>query len=137
MEWTENFGRRGFRLAAPQWDWETRPQCSGTWGTDNCNDASLEEVFHLVTALGYGAAYPAVWGIGQDGGESLLTEALDKARGGRFQRPPRRYPGSAYYTYYDNTCDRSCMAVEYWWMAMAAYLDIFQYRGEDIRQEYR
>ena len=36
------------------WEDETRPECSGTQATDSCRDASLEEVFHLLTDKGYG-----------------------------------------------------------------------------------
>ena len=56
------FENNGYHLAAPQWETETRPECSGTNGTDDCGDSSLEEIFHLVTAMGYAEAFPSTWG---------------------------------------------------------------------------
>ena len=47
--WASAFTEKGFRLAAPQYDTETFPNCSGTTGTDNCMDASMEEVGNDIT----------------------------------------------------------------------------------------
>ena len=62
MGWADVFHNSGYSLVAPQWETETKPGCSGTAGTDSCSDASLEEIFHLVTAEGYVAAFPSTWG---------------------------------------------------------------------------
>ena len=61
------------------WEDETRPECSGTLATDNCRDASLEEVFHLLTDKGYGPTWPADLGL-YSTSNSSLTRAMDLAR---------------------------------------------------------
>ena len=61
------------------WEAETRPECSGTLATDNCRDASLEEVFHLLTDKGYGPTWPADLGL-YSTSNSSLTRAMDLAR---------------------------------------------------------
>ena len=73
-------------------------------------DASLEEVLHLITHVGYSSAYPGVFG---ETSGSELTQAMDVARGGHFETVPASYPPDAWYTYDDRTCDYSCMATEY------------------------
>jgi len=80
-------------------------------------DATLEEVLHLIT-LGYKATYPKAFSYRN----SLLTNAMDKARKGKFERPPRRYPQGAWYTYDDKTCDYECMAVEYFYWVLTSML---------------
>ena len=84
---------------------------AGTW------DANLEEVWHIVTK-GWGSVYPDAFGVRKP---SLLTDALDIARGGYFEHePPKRYPDSAWYKYYDPTCTYECQAYEYvYWALMA------------------
>ena len=61
------------------WEAETRPECSGTQASDTCRDASLEEVFHLLTDKGYGPTWPAALGL-YSTSNSSLTRAMDKAR---------------------------------------------------------
>ena len=82
-------------------------------------DAALEEVLHLITTAGYAQVYPAAFGA-QAG--TLLTDAMDLARGGRFQRIPNPYPEGAWYHYDDATCDYRCMAVEYFYWALTTLL---------------
>jgi len=82
-------------------------------------DAALEEVLHLITTAGYDQVYPAAFGE-QPG--TLLTDAMDLARGGRFQRIPNPYPADAWYHYDDATCDYRCMAVEYFYWALTTLL---------------
>ena len=88
-------------------------------------DASLEEVLHLVSN-GWRDAYPDDFGY-EPG--SRLTDAMDLARGGRFQRIPRRYPDGAWYHYDDETCDYECMAAEYLYWALTSLLDGQSYPG--------
>jgi hypothetical protein len=57
-------------------------------------DASLEEVLHMVTDVGWAGAYPSVFGR-EPGTE--ISNALDKARGGRFEEVPQRYPDDAWF----------------------------------------
>ena len=70
-------------------------------------DASFEEVLHLITHGGYAHAYPDAFG--EEPG-TLLANAMDKARGGRFMQIPDPYPEGAWYSYDDQTCDYGCMA---------------------------
>ena len=44
-------------------------------------DATLEEVLHLITHLGYSNAYPTIWGEYQG---TQVSGAMDIARGGYF-----------------------------------------------------
>ena len=77
-------------------------------------DATIEEVLHLVSN-GWEAVHPEAFGYGPG---SRLTDAMDRARGGRHLRVPRRYPEEAWYHYDDRTCDYQCMAAEYLYWAL-------------------
>jgi len=82
-------------------------------------DAALEEVLHLISTAGYEQVYPQA--LGTRAG-TLLTDAMDQARGGRFERIPNPYPEGAWYHYDDRTCDYRCMAVEYFYWALTTLL---------------
>ncbi len=82
-------------------------------------DAALEEVLHLLSVWGYEHAYPD--GLGSEP-TTLLTEAMDIARGGHFESIPNPYPEQAWYHYDDWTCDYRCMAVEYFYWALTTKL---------------
>ena len=99
-------------------------------------DGALEEVLHLITHAGYASAYPGVFG---EKPGTRLGDAMDKARGGRFTRMPRRYPKEAWYTYYDQTCDYGCQATEYIYWGLTSLLggQDFEGRGTDIGDEWR
>ena len=55
------------------------PACSGLKFTQECCDASIEELFHFVTTPGHAKAYPTIFGMGFDK-RSTLTNAMDLAR---------------------------------------------------------
>ncbi len=82
-------------------------------------DASIEEVLHLITHIGYAGVYPEVFGeaIG-----SKIANAMDIARGGQFTTVPSSYPTSAWYRYDDETCDYSCMVTEYIYWSLTSIL---------------
>jgi len=82
-------------------------------------DGAIEEVWHLVSFAGYAVAYPDAFGP-QPG--SRLADAMDLARGGRFIDIPERYPEAAWYSYYDQTCEYECMAIEYVYWALSTHL---------------
>lgn len=82
-------------------------------------DGAIEEVWHLVSFAGYAGAYPDDFGP-QPG--SRLSNAMDLARGGHFQEIPETYPDDAWYSYYDQTCDYECMAIEYVYWALSTHL---------------
>ena len=99
-------------------------------------DATLEEVLHLISHVGYANAYPAIFG--EEPG-SKLADAMDIARGGRFYTVPKRYPKGAWYTYDDVTCDYGCQVAEYLYWALTSLLGAQDYPGRlrKIRREWR
>jgi hypothetical protein len=112
---------------------ETRPEGSSAEGGF---DATLEEVLHLITHVGYANAYPNKYG--EDPG-SELTKAMDKARGGQFFDIPSRYPAGAWYTYDDDSCNYNCMATEYFYWSLTSLLGAQSYpdRADEIEWEWR
>ena len=97
-------------------------------------DAALEEIWHVITHSGFANAYPDAFG--EDAGTSL-TNAMDIARGGRFQSVPSPYPGGAWYTYDDQPCDYGCMATEYIYWSMTSVLGAQENRAGEIQQEWK
>jgi len=82
-------------------------------------DVSLEEIWHMVSDNGLGVAYPEVFGKIPG---SEVTDAMDRARGGRFEWPPAAYPERAWYTYDDETCDYDCQVSEYIYWAFTSFI---------------
>ena len=99
-------------------------------------DATLEEVLHLITAVGYAHWNPKVFGTAAG---SSIADAMDAARGGRFEQIPATYPSGAWFTYDDNTCDYECMVTEYLYWALTSLLGAqdFPGRAADINAEWR
>lgn len=97
-------------------------------------DASLEEILHLITHIGYGHAYPETWGLKVG---TPLADALDKARGGRFKNIPSRYPSNAWFTYDDRSCDYACQMVEYSYWSITSYMGLQASRSNEISEEWR
>ncbi len=99
-------------------------------------DASLEEILHPITGIGWAKALPEVFGLTA---ESKLAKIMDKARGGHFEEVPETYPEGAWYTYYDETCKYECQLVEYTYWALTSILggQDFPGRLERIQQEWR
>ena len=89
----------------------------GSLGDDR--DATLEEVLHLVTHLGWNEAFPEIWGENKG---SPVANAMDLARGGYFENIPPQYPEDAWYTYYDETSDYPTQITEYVYWATTTYL---------------
>lgn len=99
-------------------------------------DATIEEVLHLISHVGYAGVYPAIFG---ELPGTVLAEAMDVARGGQFETIPENYPGTAWYTYSDETCDYSCMVTEYFYWSLTSILGAQDGVGrfEGINQEWR
>ena len=99
-------------------------------------DASIEEILHIITSVGYAGVYPKVFGERRG---SELANAMDIARGGYFRTVPRRYPASAWYSYDDRTCDYGCQITEYVYWALTSLLNVqdFKGRGENIEHEWK
>ena len=55
---------------------------------------------------------------------TLLSEAMDIARGGQFINIPNQYPEEAWYHYDDWTCDYECMAIEYLYWCIVSHMGI-------------
>ncbi len=111
-------------------------------------DASLEEVLHVITDIGYEGVYPSVFG---EFSGSQLANLMDNARGGHFENEgtmiedgetfqiavPSSYPSSAWYTYDDETCGYDCMNTEYIYWALTSILDAQKDRCGDISDEWK
>lgn len=112
---------------------ETRPN----WHTNGHTgdfDAALEEVWHLISHVGYANVYPSVFGEREG---TTLANAMDLARGGKFTQIPDNYPADAWYSYNDKTCDYSCMATEYFYWALTSMLGAQENRLSEIEQEWQ
>jgi len=111
-------------------------------------DASLEEIFHLITDKGYEGVYPSVFG---EFPGSELAKLMDNARGGHFSNEgiiiedgdrytiavPSSYPSTAWYTYDDKSCRYDCMNTEYIYWAMTSILGAQENRCNDISHEWK
>ncbi len=97
-------------------------------------DASLEEIWHIISHSGYAYAYPEVFG--ENPGTSL-SNAMDIARGGFFIQIPNSYPSNAWYSYYDYTCEYNCMATEYIYWAITSILGAQENRLDEIGDEWK
>ncbi len=96
-------------------------------------DASLEEIWHIISHSGYAYAYPEVFG--ENPGTSL-SNAMDIARGGFFIQIPDSYPSNAWYSYYDYTCEYDCMVAEYFYWAITSILGAQENRLDEIGDEW-
>lgn len=96
-------------------------------------DASIEKILHIISHAGYANAYPGAFSEKEG---SLLTNAMDSARGGRFVSIPPSYPEAAWFTRRDKRCDYSCMAAEYFYWAFSSILGAQDDRREAIRHEW-
>jgi len=122
---------------------------------NNGPDASLEEILHLITQVGYARAYPGIFG---ERPGSDIANYMDVARGGHFAErdpsdceddpneewatgqcavPPNgEYPDGAWYTYTDTTCSYDCMVTEYTYWALTSMLGAQSARCNDIADEW-
>ncbi len=99
-------------------------------------DASLEEIFHLISNTGYATVYPDIFG--EEPG-SAIANAMDAARGGYFENIPGSYPAGAWFTYDDETCEYNCMISEYHYWAITSLMGGQDYSGrfDEIGQEWK
>lgn len=97
-------------------------------------DAAIEEVWHIITHAGYAKAYPTIFG--ENSGTSL-SNAMDIARGGKFNSIPNNYPTNAWYTYDDTTCTYDCQSTEYIYWAMTSILGAQKNRLNAIQHEWK
>ena len=88
--WAVPFNNKKFECSAPQKDFETRPECTGVKGTNDCVDATLEEVWHIIQGQGYAPAFKKYFWVGNPeldmatkfkNVNSTLAALTDAARG--------------------------------------------------------
>tara|TARA_B100001057_G_scaffold117755_1_gene116320 strand:- start:85 stop:1152 length:1068 start_codon:yes stop_codon:yes gene_type:complete len=108
----------GDGISAVLYNFEIDPNQPGHWG----DDASVEEILHTINHVGHTNVYPNAFGLSPN--SSLLSEAMDVARGGQFINFPGSYPEEAWYHYDDYTCDYECMAIEYLYWAILSNMGI-------------
>jgi hypothetical protein len=109
---------QGDGTSAVLYDNEIDPTQPGHWG----DDATIEEIIHTINAVGHTNVYPNAFSLQPN--SSLMSNAMDLARGGQFMSVPNSYPPSAWYHYDDWTCDYECMAIEYMYWAIVSYMGI-------------
>ena len=97
---------------------EIDPTQTGYWGAD----ATVEEIIHTINHIGHTNVYPSAFSMFPN--SSLMSTAMDIARGGQMISPPWIYPSSAWYHYDDYTCDYECMMIEYMYWAIVSYMGI-------------
>jgi hypothetical protein len=97
---------------------EVDPNNPGRWGYD----ASVEETMHTINSIGHVVVYPDAFGLQPN--SSLLSNAMDLARGGQFEDIPQEYPEESWYHYDDETCDYECMAIEYIYWAQVSWMGL-------------
>ena len=97
---------------------EMDPSQPGYWGAD----ASVEEIIHTINHVAHVELYPEIFGIQPN--SSIMSDAMDLARGGQFLSVPNQYPEHAWYHYDDWTCDYECMAIEYLYWCIVSYMGI-------------
>ena len=99
-------------------------------------DATLEEVFHLISDYGYAQINPKTFGSSKD---SIIGQLMTEARGGHFRTTPSKYPKKAYYTYNDKTCNYECQITEYLYWGVTSMLGGQNGPGRynDIKEEWR
>ena len=126
----------GFHAGQSQWDEETRPDFikDGVINPEVGQDASIEEVLHLLCVGGWSAAYPDIFGY--EGG-SAMADCMDIARAGHYEEvptggPKAGYPEEAWYHYDDTTCNYACMAIEYMYWGLTSILG-----GQDYPERAR
>ena len=78
---------------------EMDPSQPGHWG----DDATVEEILHTINTCGQLEVYPDAFELAPN--SSLMSDAMDIARGGQFITIPNNYPEEAWYHYDDYTCD--------------------------------
>ena len=97
---------------------EIDPSQPGHWG----DDASVEEIIHTINHVGHVSVYPEAFNIQPN--SSMMSNAMDIARGGQFMNVPNSYPDEAWYHYDDWTCDYECMAIEYMYWSIVSFMGI-------------
>lgn len=102
---------------------EVDPNNPGVWGSD----ATVEEILHTINHRGQVSVYPTAFDIIPN--SSMMSAAMDSARGGQFITIPNPYPSDSWYHYDDQTCDYECMAIEYMYWSIVANMGLLDEAG--------
>ena len=94
---SNNYNGNG--VSAVLFNVEIDPTQTGHWG----DDATVEEIMHTINHVGHTNVYPNAFSLQPN--SSLMSTAMDIARGGQFIMVPNPYPSSAWYHYDDRSCD--------------------------------
>jgi len=108
----------GEGISAVLYNEEIDPTQPGHWGSD----ATVEEIIHTINHVGHTNVYPEAFSMTPS--SSLMSAAMDVARGGQFMTIPSTYPEEAWYHYDDYTCDYECMAIEYIYWSIVSNMGI-------------
>lgn len=108
----------GEGISAVLYNGEIDPTQPGHWG----DDATVEEIMHTINHVGHTNVYPDAFSMAPN--SSLMSAAMDVARGGQFLSIPDPYPASAWYHYDDQTCDYECMIIEYMYWAIVSNMGV-------------
>ena len=122
-EWSQaanNFfnNYQGNGVSAVLFNNEVDPDNPGFWS----QDASVEEILHTINHVGHVNIHPTIFGI--QANSSVMSDAMDIARGGQFFNVPNNYPEEAWYHYDDWTCDYECMAIEYMYWCIVSNMGL-------------
>ena len=109
---------QGNGVSAVLYNNEIDPTQPGHWGYD----ATVEEILHTINHVGHTNIYPTAFSLSHN--SSIMSDAMDLARGGQFLSVPNNYPPNAWYHYDDWTCDYECMAIEYIYWCIVTYMGI-------------
>lgn len=109
------------------------------YADNESHDASIEEIFHLISQRGYSCAYPTVFGESNTS-TSTLAQAMDVARGSSTPQRCAEAPctwtynnstcpdsgsvasGKAWYFYSDSTADYATQMTEYIYWSVSSYV---------------
>ena len=108
----------GEGISAVLYNEEIDPSQPGHWG----DDATIEEIIHTINHVGHTFVYPEAFSMSPN--SSLMSAAMDEARGGQFTSIPNTYPEEAWYHYDDYTCDYECMAIEYMYWSIVSNMGV-------------
>ena len=66
-----------------------------------------------------------------------MTQAMDVARGGRFEGIPDSVPAEAWYSFTEPSCSYECQGTEYIYWAVNAWVGALVNRGDSIQAEWK
>ena len=66
-----------------------------------------------------------------------MTQAMDVARGGRFEGIPSPVPAEAWYSFTEPSCSYECQGTEYIYWAVNAWVGALVNRGDSIQAEWK